>query len=82
MMAGYLIIINIIAFYLYGVDKRKARKGKWRIPENTLLGVALIGGSLGALLGMYLFHHKTSKPQFAIGFPIILAIHILLYFLK
>lgn len=81
MMAGYLIIINIIAFYLYGVDKRKARKGKWRIPENTLLGVALIGGSLGALLGMYLFHHKTKHWKFKILVPLFLVLHVIICFL-
>ena len=72
----YLLIINLIAFYLYWNDKRRAKKGKWRIPENTLLMIALIGGSVGALLGMKLFRHKTKHWKFKILVPMFLVIQI------
>ena len=55
----YLIGINVLTFLIYGIDKWKARRGKWRIPEDTLIWLAIAGGSIGALLGMYLFRHKT-----------------------
>lgn len=74
----YLIVINIIAFILYGVDKRKAQKGKWRISENTLLLLAVLGGSLGAIVGMKIFRHKTKKKAFSVGLPIILFFQILM----
>ena len=73
----YLIIINLIAFLAMFIDKKKAQKGKWRIKESTLLILALIGGSIGAISGMYIFHHKTQKPRFYIGFPIIIIHQIL-----
>ena len=60
------------------IDKRKAKYGKWRIKEYTLMMVALIGGSIGAIVGMYTFHHKTKKAKFYIGFPVILVLQILL----
>lgn len=60
------------------VDKEKARKNLWRIPESTLLTVAIMGGSVGCLAGMRLFHHKTRKPKFYIGIPVILAIQLIL----
>lgn len=72
----YLIIINIITFITYGIDKAKARKGAWRIPEKTLIGLAVAGGSIGALAGMSFFHHKTRKPLFKIGIPVILLIEV------
>ena len=68
----YLIGVNILTFLLYGIDKRKARKGNWRIPEASLIGLAVGGGSIGALLGMYLFRHKTQHKKFTIGIPVIL----------
>lgn len=71
----YLIIINVTAFTAYGLDKQKAKKDKWRIPERTLLVLAFAGGSLGALCGMYLFHHKTQKMKFVIGVPVMIALH-------
>ena len=74
----YLIIINIIAFLAMLVDKKKAEKNRWRIKESTLLILALIGGSIGAITGMYVFHHKTQKPRFYIGIPIIIVLQILL----
>lgn len=72
----YLICINAFAFIVYGIDKKKAIKGKWRISESTLIALALIGGSIGALAGMKIFHHKTRKKKFAIGVPAILIIQI------
>lgn len=74
----YLIIINIIAFLAMYIDKRKAKYGKWRIQEQSLFILALIGGSIGAIIGMYTFRHKTKKLRFSIGFPIILILQIVL----
>ncbi|RHR30301.1 DUF1294 domain-containing protein [Clostridium sp. AF19-22AC] len=71
----YLILINLITFFTYGADKQKARKNKWRIPENTLILLALSGGSIGAYLAMQTFRHKTQKPKFKIGIPIIILLH-------
>ena len=70
-MIYYLFVINVITFAAFGLDKRKAKKRKFRIRESVLLGLALIGGSLGALAGMFLFHHKTRKPAFRIGIPVL-----------
>lgn len=70
--------INLIAFIIYGVDKWKARRNKWRIPEATLLGLAVIGGSVGALVGMFVFHHKTHHMKFKFGVPLILAVQVAL----
>ena len=69
----YLLLINLVALVVYGVDKHRAKKGKWRISEKTLFLVALIGGSVGAIAGMYLFRHKTKHWYFRIGLPVILA---------
>lgn len=80
----YLIGINVLTFLIYGADKWKARRGKWRIPEETLIWLAIVGGSVGALLGMHLFRHKTKHKKFMIGIPAILLIQVvlILYFLK
>ena len=75
----YLILINLAAWGLMGADKYRARKHAWRIPERTLFAVALLGGSLGAILGMYLWHHKTKHWYFVIGMPLILVTQILVY---
>ncbi len=72
--------MSILSFLLMGIDKYKARREKWRISEKTLLLSALLGGSIGTLLGMLLFHHKTRKPRFFLGVPAILILQILLYF--
>lgn len=77
----YVIAINLIAFLAMYIDKRRARYGKWRIPEQTLFILALIGGSIGAIAGMYTFRHKTKKLRFSIGFPVILILQILLIFM-
>ena len=74
----YLICINIITIAVYGIDKRNAVHGKWRIRVSTLLTLAAAGGSAGALLAMYLFHHKTKKKKFTIGIPLMLLVQIVL----
>ena len=74
----YLLIINAAAFLLMLADKRRAVKKAWRIPEATLLGIAAVGGSFGAMMGMRLFRHKTRHLKFALGLPVLLAIHILI----
>lgn len=74
----YLILINLIAFFLMGIDKRKARTGAWRIPEKTLFLSAILGGSIGAIAGMQLFRHKTRHQSFVVGMPAILIVQILL----
>ena len=76
MLLGYLLIVNAAAFVLMLADKIKAKKNKWRIPEATLMGTAAIGGSIGAIAGMYCFRHKTRHPKFTIGLPVILALQI------
>ena len=77
-LGGYLALVNIALFVLFGRDKAAARRGARRTPETTLLGLAVLGGSLGGLLGMTLFRHKTRKPAFRIGLPLILICHLLL----
>ena len=74
----YLIAINIVTFIVYGIDKVKAMKGKWRISEATLLLLAIIGGSIGAWLGMKTWHHKTMHKKFKYGLPLILLAQIAL----
>ncbi len=68
----YLLAINVFAFFLYGIDKWKAKRSKWRIPEMTLLSIAVIGGSVGAWIGMKVWHHKTMHKKFKYGIPLIL----------
>ena len=74
----YLLIINLIGFYMMWSDKRKAKKGKWRIPEQTLFIVTALGGGIGTIAGMYTFRHKTQKLKFTIGLPAILILEIVL----
>ena len=74
----YLIAINIVTFIVYGIDKVKAMKGKWRISEATLLLLAIIGGSVGAWLGMKTWHHKTMHKKFKYGLPLIILVQIAL----
>ena len=73
----YLVIINLIAFLAMWLDKRKAEKSKWRIPENSLLLLVLLGGGIGGIAGMYIFRHKTKKLQFTIGLPVITILEII-----
>jgi len=68
----YLMVINLIAFAAFGIDKLKAVRDGWRISEKTLMGLAVVGGSVGALIGMKVFRHKTRKRLFRIGVPLIL----------
>lgn len=75
----YLVIINVITFVIFGVDKYKAIRQEWRIRESTLLGLALIGGSIGGWLAMYIFHHKTKKVKFFMGIPVILVIQTVVF---
>ena len=74
----YIIIINLIGFLAMLIDKNKAERGAWRIPENTLLWITILGGSIGTITGMYVFRHKTKKAKFTIGFPAILILEIVL----
>ena len=74
----YLLTINALGFWIMLDDKQRARKKRWRIPEATLLTVALLGGSAGCLLGMRLCRHKTRKPKFSVGLPVILLLQLLL----
>ena len=74
----YLAIINVFTFFVYGIDKWKAKRAKWRIPEATLLGMAALGGSIGAWLGMKTWHHKTLHKKFKFCIPLILCAQIAL----
>lgn len=80
-LISYLLIINAVSILLMLADKQRAVKKAWRIPEATLLGTAAIGGSLGAVIGMRLFRHKTMHLKFAVGLPLMLAVHIILLIL-
>ena len=75
---GYLLFVNVVTFITYGIDKYKAKKGKWRISEATLLSMAVFGGSVGAWLGMKAFHHKTMHKKFYIGVPTIIILQLAL----
>ena len=79
-LAVWLVFINLLAFALFGVDKRRAKRHSWRIRETSLLLTAVLGGSLGALLGMLVFRHKTRHGKFMIGVPVLLAIHVAIWF--
>lgn len=74
----YVVIVNLVSLIVMGVDKRKAQKRAFRIPEATLFVLAIIGGSLGSIIGMHLFHHKTRHWYFLYGMPVILALQIIL----
>ena len=80
-LLNYLVLINVITFIVYGIDKLKAKKGRWRIPESTLLLLAIIGGSIGAWYGMKVWHHKTLHKKFTYGIPLILAVQLVLFFI-
>lgn len=74
----YLIIMNLVGFLSMLIDKKKAERGSWRIKESTLLIIAVLGGSIGSIAGMYTFRHKTQKPRFYVGLPIIIVLQILI----
>ena len=76
----YFVSINVIAFIVYGADKLCAMRQWWRVPEFTLLGLAFMGGSIGALIAMYVFHHKTKQDYFAVGVPLIILMQIVVLF--
>ena len=78
LLIAYLVLMNLIALIAFGADKHKAEKRVFRTPESVLLTLAVIGGAAGALAGMYLFHHKTRKPRFRIGIPLILIVQLVL----
>lgn len=71
-MAYYLIGVNVLTFFVFGIDKWKAKRSKWRISEMSLLGLAILGGSVGAVLGMKVWHHKTKHKKFKYGVPLIM----------
>ena len=75
-LAIYLLIVNLAGFAAMGIDKNRARRKAWRIPESTLFLLAIIGGSIGSIAGMYTFHHKTLHPQFVLGITAILILQI------
>ena len=77
-LCAYVVLINLALFAVMGIDKYKARNGLWRIPEKTLFGLALLGGSIGGILGMKLFRHKTRHNSFKFGFPAILLLQLTL----
>ena len=80
-VAYFLVGINILTFIVYGIDKWRVVHNRWRIPEATLLGLAIIGGSIGALLGMKVWHHKTKHKKFVLGLPAILTIQLVIIML-
>ncbi len=79
----YFIVINLFGFFIMWLDKRKAKKGSWRIPEKTLFIITGLGGGIGTTAGMYVFRHKTQKVQFVVGFPLITILEIItvIYFI-
>ena len=84
MLLYYLLVVNVLTFVIFGLDKWKARQGRWRVPEATLLGLAAVGGSVGAWLAMRLFHHKTQKKKFRYGVPVLFVLQVaaVVYFLN
>ena len=74
----YLAVINVVTFFMYGVDKLKAKKSKWRIRETALLGLAVLGGSIGAWVGMKVWHHKTQHKKFKYGVPAIIIVQLVI----
>ena len=76
LLLSCIIGVNVITFVVYGIDKLKAKKGKWRVPETTLLLLAIIGGSVGAWCGVKVWHHKTMHLKFKYGIPLIIAVQV------
>ena len=77
----YALVINVLAFVLFGIDKRRAVYHHWRIPESTLIAVAVLGGCVGSYAGMRVFHHKTKKPLFRYGIPVIILLWLIVLYL-
>lgn len=77
----YLLLINAVGFLIMRIDKQRAKKKAWRISEATLMGIAAIGGSLGSLIGMHQFRHKTKHKKFTVGIPLLLLLHLAILFL-
>ncbi len=78
---SYIVMMNLVSFALMGIDKYKAKKKAWRIPEATLFLFAIFGGSIGSILGMFLFHHKTRHWYFLYGLPLILIVQLVCIYL-
>lgn len=76
LLLSCIIGVNVITFVVYGIDKLKAKKGKWRVPETTLLLLAIVGGSVGAWCGVKVWHHKTMHLKFKYGIPLIMAVQV------
>ena len=76
MLIYYLLAVNVLTFIVYGVDKWKAKRGRWRVPEATLMGLAALGGSVGAWLAIQLFRHKTQKKKFRYGVPALFVLQV------
>ena len=76
MLIYYLLAVNVLTFIVYGVDKWKAQRGRWRVPEATLMGLAALGGSVGAWMAMQLFRHKTQKKKFRYGVPALFVLQV------
>lgn len=77
----YLVIVNIVGFFIMGIDKQKARKGAYRISEDKLWSIAIIGGAIGSTVAMYFFRHKTKHPHFKLGFPLLAFLQLFLLYL-
>lgn len=75
----YLLVINVLGFFAMGFDKWKAKRGKWRIPEDSLFMFTILGGGIGTIAGIYTFRHKTKKLKFTVGMPLLLILEILLF---
>ena len=75
----YLLVINVLGFFAMGFDKWKAKRGRWRIPEDSLFMFTILGGGIGTIAGIYTFRHKTKKLKFTVGMPILLILEILLF---
>ncbi len=76
MLIYYLLAVNVLTFIVFGVDKWKAQRGRWRVPEATLMGLAALGGSVGAWMAMQLFRHKTQKKKFRYGVPALFVLQV------
>lgn len=74
----YLLVMNLFTFLIMGIDKKKAKKGSWRVPEKTLFTLVALGGGIGGIAGMNIFKHKTKKTRFIIGFPLIIIMQIII----